>query len=163
MIIKFRVDWRQLMTDLDGCKIAFLAIRYLSGSISYDTSTWQDIRGETQRLKRSCDGFPSAPSGGYLVVGELANPYYGVIWLTIVCTGDHSRLVMILYAPGSIYDDIVKEDLAAGTVIVADQDNEPYSGASAGILGPSSLSCRGLLPLSNSTFCNTTEVALNVK
>lgn len=70
---------------------------------------------------------------------------------------------MILYAPGSIYDDIVKEDLAAGTVIVADEDIEPYSGASAGILGPSSLSCRGLLPLSNSTSCNTTGEALNVK
>ena len=62
--------WRsQLITVLDGCKIAFLAIRFLNGSISYDTSTWGDVRSEAQRLKRSCLVKPH--SGGNLVVGKF--------------------------------------------------------------------------------------------
>lgn len=76
----------------------------------------------------------------------------------VFCTGDHSRLAIILYAPGSVYDDIVKVDLAAGTLIVADEDPEPDIGATTGIIKPSSLSCRGaLLALGNSTVCNMTE------
>ena len=59
------------MIILDGCKIAFLAIQYLNGSVSYDTSIWADIRNEAQRLKRSCGAFATAPLGGNLVVGEL--------------------------------------------------------------------------------------------
>lgn len=62
---------RQLMTILEGCKIAFLAVRFLNGSISYDTTTWEDIHSEAQRLERSCGGFPTAPLGGNLVVGEF--------------------------------------------------------------------------------------------
>lgn len=60
-----------LMIILDGCKIAFLAIRFLNGSVSYDTSIWADLRNEAQRLKRSCGAFATAPLGGNLVVGEL--------------------------------------------------------------------------------------------
>ena len=55
----------------DGCKIAFLAIRFLNGSVSYDTSIWADIRNEAQRLKRSCGAFATAPLGGNLVVGKI--------------------------------------------------------------------------------------------
>lgn len=58
-----------LTTVLDGCKIAFLAIRFLNGSVSYDTSAWEDIRSEAQRLRRSCGAFPATPLGGNLVVG----------------------------------------------------------------------------------------------
>ena len=69
------------MTLSDGCKIAFLAVRFLNGSISYDTSTWEQIRGEAQRLKRSCGGFAPALSGGNVVVGEVlshTNKSYGL-------------------------------------------------------------------------------------
>ena len=59
------------MIVLDGCKIAFLAIRYLNGSVSYDISAWEDIRSEAQRLKRSCGAFTTTPLGGNLVVGEF--------------------------------------------------------------------------------------------
>ena len=57
----------------DGCKIAFLAVRFFNGSISYDTSTWDDIREEAQGLKRICGVYPSAPLGGNLVVGKAVN------------------------------------------------------------------------------------------
>ena len=85
-------------------------------------------------------------------------------WLIIVRTGHHSRLALILYAPGSVYDGIVEADLAAGTVIVADEDPEPNLGATAGIAKPSSLSCRRALPAlgGNYTFCNTTEGTIDV-
>ena len=53
----------------DGCKMAFLAIRFINGSISSDTGTWLDIRDEAQRLKRVCGAFAAAPIGGNLVVG----------------------------------------------------------------------------------------------
>ena len=87
----------------------------------------------------------------------------GAIWLTIVCTGDHPRLVLILYAPGSYYDEEVQEDLAAGKVIVAEEDDEPGLGATIGLVKPNSLSCGGArLALSNSTSCNTTETIVNV-
>ena len=85
------------------------------------------------------------------------------MYLTIVCTGDHSRLAMILYAPNSFYDAVVKSHLAAGMVIVADEDDEPELGATTRIVKPNSLSCWGArLALSNSTFCNTGEEAVNV-
>ena len=81
-----------------------------------------------------------------------------ISWLIVVGTGHHSRLALILYAPGSVYDGMVEADLAAGTVIVAEEDPKPNLGATAGIAKPSSLSCRRVLPaLGNSTFCNTTE------
>ena len=57
----------------DGCRIIFSAVRFVNGSISYDTSTWDDIRGEAQRLKRLCGDLPSAPLGGNLVVGKVVN------------------------------------------------------------------------------------------
>lgn len=70
---------------------------------------------------------------------------------------------MILYAPGSFYDDIVKADLAAGIVVVADEDPEPGVGATPGIVEPSSLYCRQVLPvLGNSMFCNTTRETVNI-
>ena len=53
----------------DGCKMAFLAIRFINGSISSDTGTWLDIRDEAQRLKRLCGAFPTTLVGGNLVVG----------------------------------------------------------------------------------------------
>lgn len=88
----------------------------------------------------------------------VPNSYQGIIWLTIISAGDHSRLALILYAPGSIYDDIVKRDLAAGTLIVADEDPGTESGATAGIGNPDSVYCRrALLALDNSTFCDATE------
>ena len=59
----------QLIIILDGCKIALLAVRFLNGSISYDTSTWEDIRNEAQRLKRLCGESSTAQAGGNLVAG----------------------------------------------------------------------------------------------
>ena len=53
----------------DGCKMAFLAIRFTNGSVSSDTGTWSDIRDEAQRLKRLCGAFATTPIGGNLVVG----------------------------------------------------------------------------------------------
>ena len=53
----------------DGCKMAFLAIRFTNGSVSSDTGTWLNIRDEAQRLKRLCGAFASTPIGGNLVVG----------------------------------------------------------------------------------------------
>lgn len=133
------------LRENDGCKIAFLAVRFLNGSISYDTSTWNHVRSEAQRLKRSCGISATAPLGGNLVVG------------------DHSRLAIILYAPGSVYDDIVKADLAAGIVVVADEEPDPNLGATTGIVKPSSLSCNGAsLALGDATSCNITEETVNV-
>lgn len=147
------------MIVLDGCKMAFLAIRFLNGSVSYDTSAWEDIRSEAQRLKRLCGAFAAAPLGGNLVVGEFEYFKKGVLWLTIVCAGDHSRLAMILYAPGSIYDDVVKADLAAGTVVVADEEDEPR----LGIVKPNRVICEGEeLALDHSMSCNRTEEMVDV-
>lgn len=36
--------------------------------------------------------------------------------------GDHSRLALILYASGSVYDQQVQSDLAHGRTVVAEQD-----------------------------------------
>ena len=81
----------------------------------------------------------------------------------MVCAGDHSRLAMILYAPGSVYDDILQAHLAAGTVIVAEEDDEPELGATTGIVKPNSLSCgRAGSALHYSTSCNTTVGTVNV-
>ena len=83
-------------------------------------------------------------------------------WLIIVCTGDYPRLVLILYAPGSYYDEEVKEHLAAGTVIVAEEEDEPGLEATAGLVKPISLSCGGARLAHNSSSCNTTETIVNV-
>lgn len=78
-------------------------------------------------------------------------------------TGDHSRLAVILYAPGSVYDDKVKADVAEGIIVVANQDPEAEVGASAGVVGGSSLVCSGALPvLKNSTDCSTVAGTVNV-
>lgn len=79
-----------------------------------------------------------------------------------VCTGDYPRLALILYAPGSYFDEVVQARLAAGTVVVAEEDDEPGLGATTGIVKPNSLSCGGaLLTLSNSSSCNTTETIVH--
>ena len=65
---------RQLCTDDHpaGCKIAILAIRFLNGSISYDTSRWDQVRAGAHRVNRVCNGGSAThPSGGNLVIGEL--------------------------------------------------------------------------------------------
>ena len=70
---------------------------------------------------------------------------------------------MILYAPGSVFDDTVKQQVAAGAVVVADEDDEPELGATLNLVKPNSLACNGeRLPLNNSTFCNTTKETVNV-
>ena len=69
---------------------------------------------------------------------------------------------MILYAPGSAFDEIVKQKLAAGIVIVADEEDEPALGADTRIVKTNSPACRrGVLELVNSTSCNTTENIAN--
>ena len=68
---RFKVCHDLLTIVLDACKVAFLAIRFLNGSVSYDTSSWENIRSEAQRLERSCGNFAAAPVGGNLVVGEF--------------------------------------------------------------------------------------------
>ena len=83
--------------------------------------------------------------------------------LIIANTGDGPKLAMILYAPGSVFDDIVKQQIAAGTVVVAEEDDEPELGATINLVKPNSPACRGeLLLLNNSTFCNTTKETVNV-
>ena len=87
----------------------------------------------------------------------------GAKWLTIVCTGDHPRLALIVYAPGSYYDEEVQAQLAAGTVVVAEEEDEPGLGVTTGLVKPNSLSCGGArLAPSNSSSCNTTETIVNV-
>ena len=69
----------------------------------------------------------------------------------------------MLYEPGSYYDEMVEAQLAAGIVIVAEEDDEPVLGATTGIVRPSRLACGGIgLVLSNSTSCNKTEEMANV-
>ena len=69
----FRVCCGLLTVILETCKMAFLAIRFLNGSVSYDTSSWRDIHGETRRLKSTCVGTDYTVSrGGNLVVGEFS-------------------------------------------------------------------------------------------
>ena len=69
----FRACFGLLTVILEGCKVAFLAIRFLNGSVSYDTSSWGSIRGEAQRLRSTCCGASHAESqGGNLVVGEFS-------------------------------------------------------------------------------------------
>ena len=68
----FRICCGLLTVILDGCKIAFLAIRFLNGSVSYDTSSWGNIRHEAELLRITCSGTVHAESqGGNLVVGEF--------------------------------------------------------------------------------------------
>ena len=70
---------------------------------------------------------------------------------------------MILYASGSVYDDVVKADLAAGTVVLAEEDDEPELGATTGIVKPNSLSCRGVgLALDYSMPCKRMKNTVNV-
>ena len=83
--------------------------------------------------------------------------------LTVTNTGDGPRLAMIIYAPGSHFDDIVKQQIAAGAVVVADEDDEPELGATISLVKPNSLVCKGeRLPLNNSTFCNTIKETVHV-
>ena len=64
----------------------------------------------------------------------------------------------MLYAPGSVFDNTVEERLAAGIIIVADEDDEPVFGADTGMVKTNSPACqREIRGLVNSTFCNTTE------
>ena len=71
---------------------------------------------------------------------------------------------ILLYAPGTVFDDVVKAYLAAGTVVVADEDDEPEVGASIRVVKPNSLSCvGGRLSLANSMYCNTTRETVNVR
>ena len=94
---------------------------------------------------------------------SLANFTEASHWLTIVRTGDYPRLALILYAPGSYYDGEVQAHLAAGTVIVAEEEDEPGLGATIDLVKPNSLSCgRARLALSNSPSCNTTGKTVNV-
>lgn len=67
----FKTCRHQLKIDLERCKLALLAFRFINGSISYDTSRWVNIRDEAQHLKRTCGAFGTA--GGNLIVGELAD------------------------------------------------------------------------------------------
>ena len=69
----FRVCCGLLTVILEGCKMAFLAIRFRNGSVSYDTSSWREIDYETLRLKSTCVGANWTLSrGGNLVVGEFS-------------------------------------------------------------------------------------------
>ena len=69
----FKVCCGLLTVLLDGCKIAFLAIRFVNGSVSYDTSSWGIIRHEAEQLRITCSGASYANSqGGNLVVGEFS-------------------------------------------------------------------------------------------
>lgn len=57
--------------------------------------------------------------------------------------GYHSRLAVILYAPGSMfYDEKVRVDLAERIIIVANQHPEPELGANTGIVNSSSVMIR---------------------
>ena len=86
-----------------------------------------------------------------------------VIWLTHVCKGDYPRLALILYAKGSLFDEVVQAHLAAGKVIVAEEDDEPELGATIGIVKPNSLACgRAGLTLGNSTSCNISDDEMSV-
>ena len=68
-----RVHCGLLTVIVDGCKIALLAVRFLNGSISYDTSSWGNIRGEAERLRSRCCGWsPAESQGGNMVVGEFS-------------------------------------------------------------------------------------------
>ena len=70
---------------------------------------------------------------------------------------------MIIYAPGSVFDDMVKEQLATGVVIVVDEDGEPELGATMNLVKPDSLACKEeRLVLNNSTSCNVTTEKVNV-
>ena len=69
----FNICCSLLTVVLDGCKIALLAIRYINGRISYDTSSWANIRGEAEHLRITCSGtFDTTSQGGNLVVGEFS-------------------------------------------------------------------------------------------
>ena len=70
---------------------------------------------------------------------------------------------MILYAPGSHFDGIVKQQVATGAVVVADEDDEPELGPTINLFKPNSLACKGEHLLSNNfTLCNTTQEKANV-
>ena len=60
-----------LTVVLEGCKIAFLAIRFVNGSVSYDTTSWADMRNEADRLQNVCGTYPPTLPGGNVVVGEF--------------------------------------------------------------------------------------------
>ena len=152
------------MNPSDGCKVALLAIHLRDGSISYDTSTWHDIQNEAGRLKRSCGVFTIIPIGGNLVVGRSGELRYSrARWLNIACSGDVARLALFLYAPGSRLDDDIKAKLAAGMLVVAEEDDELGLGSNIGIVTPESLSCRGAwLASGDSTLCNVTGETVNV-
>ena len=89
----FKVCCGLLTVVLDGCKIAFLAIRFLNGSVSYDTSSWGSIRDKAQRLRSTCCGAPHAESqGGNLVVGEFSTfhssqPYSLPLYAQVIILG----------------------------------------------------------------------------
>lgn len=146
--------------------MAFLAIRFRNGSVSYDTSSWRVIDEELHRLESTCVGTNYALSrGGNLVVGEFSIFQRKSYDLPLyVCTGDHARLALIIYASGSPYDEEVRAKLAAGTVVVAEEDDELGLRTTTGLVKPNSLSCGGArLALSDSTSCdNTTETIVNV-
>ena len=70
---------------------------------------------------------------------------------------------MILYAPRSIFDDMVKGQLATGAVVVVDKDDEPDSYATINLVKPDSLACKEeRLIINNSTSCNITKETVNV-
>ena len=70
---------------------------------------------------------------------------------------------MILYAPGSLFDDVVKQQLATGAIVVADEDDELELGVTLNLVKPNNLACKGERPsLNRSTFGNMTKETVNV-
>ena len=70
---------------------------------------------------------------------------------------------MILYAPGSVFDDVVKQQLATGAVVVADEDDELELGVTVNLVKPNNLACkRERLLLNSSTFGNMTKETVSV-
>ena len=68
----FRVYYSLLTVIVDGCKIALLAVRFINGSVSYDTGSWASIRGEAERLRsRCCSASQAESQGGNMVVGKF--------------------------------------------------------------------------------------------
>ena len=122
-----------------GCKLALLAIKLVDHNITFDTSTWAHIIRSGELVYNQCvgrtereDGLGAPPAGGYVLTGNFwtYSPAPRSLWpirprdtwWTDRYIGDHRRLALILYAPGSFYDQQVESDLASRRTVVAEQE-----------------------------------------
>lgn len=111
-----------------GCKLAMTSILLRNGSTTSDSTYWHDIWLNARSTLAHCVDLPPG-DGGYHHVGSL------------------NRLILTLYAPGSVYDRQISTIVHRGGTVCSKEatSNDALAGGSEDISG--SISCGSAINL----------------